>query len=104
MKKLVSIIFIFSLLLSSFSSSIIYLHYLTNKNYYAQVLCVNKAKPQMHCNGHCHLKKQLDQQQKKEQSTPIGSVKDKTEIVYFYQSPDWNIFSSLQTTTSYFHF
>src|SRR4051812_46679306 len=103
MKKLVSILFIFSLLLSSLSSSVIYIYYLTNKNYFAQILCENKANPQMHCNGHCHLKKQLDQQQKKEQSAPVGNVKDKTEIVYFYQSPNLNIFSSSQSNINNFH-
>lgn len=25
--------------------------------------CVNKNKPEMHCNGHCHLKKELERSQ-----------------------------------------
>lgn len=33
--------------------------YLINKDYVARELCVNKSKPQMHCNGKCHLAKQL---------------------------------------------
>lgn len=33
--------------------------YAVNKEYIAATLCENKAKPQMHCNGQCHLKKEL---------------------------------------------
>jgi hypothetical protein len=33
--------------------------YIINYDYIANVLCVNKAKPQMHCNGKCHLMKEL---------------------------------------------
>lgn len=30
-----------------------------NYNYIANELCVNKDKPKMHCNGKCHLMKEL---------------------------------------------
>ena len=33
--------------------------YAMNFDYIANVLCENKAKPEMHCNGKCHLMKQL---------------------------------------------
>ena len=35
------------------------LWYVVNKEYVAKALCENKAKPQLHCNGKCHLAKQL---------------------------------------------
>jgi hypothetical protein len=34
--------------------------YLANKEYVVAKLCENKAKPEMHCNGKCHLAKQLE--------------------------------------------
>ena len=34
--------------------------YELNKRSITEQYCVNKNKPQMHCNGKCHLKKQLD--------------------------------------------
>lgn len=58
----------------------------------------------MHCNGHCQLKKQLDKEEKKEQSTPAGSSKDKTELVYFYESPVQNNFLISEITNNYFSF
>ncbi|RYG30131.1 MAG: hypothetical protein EOO01_37200 [Chitinophagaceae bacterium] len=33
--------------------------YVTNYDYIATVLCVNKTKPEMHCNGKCHLMQEL---------------------------------------------
>ena len=35
------------------------LHYQLNKAYIAANLCENRDKPIMHCNGKCHLRKQL---------------------------------------------
>ncbi len=58
----------------------------------------------MHCNGHCQLKKQLDNQEKKEQNTPLGSVTDKTELLYFYETTNLNIFSLSEITNRYFSF
>jgi len=36
-----------------------YINYAVNKNYIAAALCENKDKPMMHCNGKCHLQKEL---------------------------------------------
>ncbi|MBX9808301.1 MAG: hypothetical protein K2X95_10950, partial [Flavobacteriaceae bacterium] len=33
--------------------------YIVNYEYISKVLCVNKDKPKMHCNGKCHLMKEL---------------------------------------------
>ena len=33
--------------------------YLLNKDFIAKTYCENKDKPQMHCNGKCHMMKQL---------------------------------------------
>lgn len=43
--------------------------YELRKEYVAKNLCVNRDKPKLHCNGKCHLKKQLkraSEQQEKE--------------------------------------
>jgi hypothetical protein len=36
-----------------------YIAYNINYHYISTVLCENKGKPQMHCNGKCHLNKEL---------------------------------------------
>lgn len=55
--------------------------YALNKEYIAKTFCENKAKPKMHCNGKCHLKKQLEKQEKKEK--PTNTSKEKFEIQFF---------------------
>lgn len=37
--------------------------YLVNEDYIAEFLCVNKDKPEMHCNGKCYLAQMLKKQQ-----------------------------------------
>lgn len=46
-----------------------------NQNYIAKELCVNKDKPQMHCNGKCYLMKKLKQAEEKEQKQERQSQK-----------------------------
>ncbi|WP_177229064.1 hypothetical protein [Pustulibacterium marinum] len=36
-----------------------FVEYAVNYDYIATVLCINKDKPQMHCNGKCHLTKMV---------------------------------------------
>lgn len=36
-----------------------YLNYIVNYNYIATELCENKNKPQVHCNGKCHVQKEI---------------------------------------------
>jgi hypothetical protein len=45
--------------------------YEMNRNYIAAELCVNKAKPAMHCNGKCYLAKKIkdEEAQQKQQRT-----------------------------------
>ena len=63
------------------------LDYIINYDYIANVLCENKAKPQLQCNGKCHLMKELAKESENEK--PLSSDKkdnSKHEIeVLFYQ-------------------
>jgi hypothetical protein len=51
-----------------------------NQSFIAQVLCENKNKPEMHCNGMCHLKKELDRDTQQEKNNNTG--KDKYEVMF----------------------
>ncbi len=33
--------------------------YAVNYDYISEVLCINKSKPELHCNGKCYLKKEI---------------------------------------------
>lgn len=47
-----------------------YIEYAVNYDYISKVLCINKDKPEVLCNGKCHLSKKLEQQ-KEETPTPL---------------------------------
>lgn len=47
--------------------------YVVNYDYISTVLCVNKAKPKLECNGKCHLVKELAKSSESE--SPISSDK-----------------------------
>ena len=64
---------------TTFSKSIIILNFYINQRVIAEQLCVNKDKPMMHCNGHCYLKKQLQNEQQQEQA--LADAFGKNEII-----------------------
>jgi len=57
-----------------------FIEYKINKERIAKVLCVNKDKTEMQCNGKCYLKKQLRKanNEQSEQSSPLPTY-SKTE-------------------------
>lgn len=72
-------------LLPTISRLSIVLNYAINTEYIVAMFCINKDKPQMKCNGKCHLKTQLEEQDKKEQS-PTTSTKEEIDILLFYKN------------------
>jgi hypothetical protein len=57
--------------------------YALNKEYIARTLCVNKAKPAMHCNGQCHLRKQLQKEENGGSQEQNRSSHQKFQEVFF---------------------
>ncbi len=73
---------------------IILADYCINKDFIADVLCVNKDKPKLHCEGKCHLTKQLEKEEKN-QKVPFGSKEDKHEVQLFAEKKNvFNFFSA----------
>lgn len=59
------IILVLSLILQSLSKVIVISNYLLNKQEITLRYCENKAKPALRCQGMCHLKKQLAEENSK---------------------------------------
>lgn len=60
--------------------------YVMNYDYIVNVLCENKDKPQMHCDGKCFLSKQLAKESEKSDKNPFRENRSMSEIqpmVYF---------------------
>lgn len=49
------------------------IEYAVNYDYISQVLCINKDKPALKCNGKCHLMKELAKAADEEKSAPTSS-------------------------------
>lgn len=54
---------------------LLFMNYELNKDFIAANFCENKARPAMHCNGKCHLSKQLARAAESAPSNEKNSVK-----------------------------
>jgi hypothetical protein len=76
--------------------------YIVNYEYISKVLCVNKAKPMMHCNGKCHLMKELAKAAETE--NPKSSDKKQNmpiqEVLFFKEIKSFSIVSFSFSTES----
>ncbi len=57
--------------------------YVVNYDYIVNVLCENKDKPEMECNGKCHLSIELAKEAGADKENPFSSKTSKTEIPQF---------------------
>ncbi len=83
----------------TFNRAAVVANYYTNTAAYAKN-CVNKAKPQMHCNGKCQMMKKLKEEEKKEQQN--NERKSSPDEVLSSKSFFATIHTSKQTTVTEF--
>ncbi len=69
--------------MQNFSRVIILVNFKINQEYIAKNLCVNKEEPDSCCEGSCQLKKQLEEEDKKEQAPPVRSLKETQDLQMF---------------------
>lgn len=77
------------------------LDYIINYDYIAKELCENKAKPELHCNGKCHLAKELAKAAEDEK--PVSEKKSahaEMEVLFFETMPQF-AFSQKPTVHSF---
>lgn len=95
LKNVFTILLTTILLWCSLGKTGLLISFKANESYIAKVLCENKAKPEMKCNGKCQLKKQMAAQQEQENNTPISFEKIidtfwitdfNNETICFYES------------------
>lgn len=61
-------------------------YYHLNKDYIARVLCQNRDKPQLHCDGQCYLAKKLKVQADKHDKATTERVRDSPMLQLFCQT------------------
>jgi hypothetical protein len=80
---------IIATLLQGFQRLTIIVCFQVNQTYIIDNFCENIEKPELHCNGHCHLKKQLTQATEQEQNIP-QNLKEITST--FYIQPNFSFY------------
>lgn len=90
LKGIINVVLCAVFLIQSFSATYILVNFEINRKEIAKTLCVKKDEPKNCCQGSCHLKKQLQAEEKKEQA-PVNSRKNLKEVQLFCQkSPALN--------------
>lgn len=85
MKRVVPLILLLLFAFLVFRPAIPLVEYCVRKDYISKVLCINKEKPQLKCNGKCHLVKQLqaETEEKPDSPFPAGPEKEQKQISEF---------------------
>lgn len=78
LNRCLAILLLVALIGSTFSRVFVYAGFEANQSYIAKVLCVNKERPWMHCNGRCYLMKKLkaatDKEKKQQEKENLNRV------------------------------
>lgn len=82
MKFILVPILMLLILIQTFSKWAVVVEYNLNKNYIATNLCINKARPKLHCNGKCQMMKKLAEEEKQD-SSKNNSARIKVQELVF---------------------
>ena len=69
-----------ALISQTFSMAMVMGDYLLRTESYA-ALCINKDKPEMHCNGHCQMTKKMQEENNSDKNNPQTNLD--ISVVYF---------------------
>jgi hypothetical protein len=70
-------------LTQTFSKWLVMIDYNLNKDFIAKNLCVNRAKPKLHCNGKCQMMKRMAEEEKQNSSNTNNSIKFSIQDIVF---------------------
>lgn len=80
-----------TMLLKAFLAPVIFIDFKLNQDYITKVLCINREKPQLECNGQCVLMQKMQKAQ--ESDNPEQSQSSKSHLLEMFY--EWgNGFSS----------
>lgn len=88
------------ILAQAFSKWLVVAEYKMNRDFIAQNLCINKARPKMHCNGKCQMMKKLAEEEKQNSSNNTNnSSKEKVQQLLFWDEMNKPTYPLLTFTT-----
>lgn len=72
------------ILLQSFSKVWIVFSFKINQNYIAKVLCINRDRPERHCNGQCVLMQRIKADEERDKKQVQEILKSQQEVIYSF--------------------
>jgi hypothetical protein len=86
MKFVLVPLFMLLMLAQTFSKWFVVIDYQLNRDFVAKALCINKARPRMHCNGQCQVMKKLAEEEKQNSSSHNTSHKTNAQELIFFDA------------------
>ncbi|WP_090157327.1 hypothetical protein [Dyadobacter soli] len=83
MRSFIAYILLAAIMLPTFSPWGTIAYFKLNREYIAKVLCENRKRPELHCDGKCYLAKKLKQQQEKQDKETSDQVHNTPVIQLF---------------------
>lgn len=95
-------IFIITLSYQAFQKTLIVSdYYINTANYIAN--CINKAEPEMHCDGKCQLVNKLEETKEDNSKMPDQSIHQFVEIILFFDDLDAFNYLNFETNSKSFY-
>ncbi len=79
----------------------VWVDYCVNNDYIREVLCINKERPKLNCDGKCYLAQQLSKQSQKKESKEKGLVIERGFTPVFFVEIRDMIFNNVTPQISY---
>jgi hypothetical protein len=103
LKFLISIVFSTLILYNTLRVSITYIYYNLDTEGFIEALCENKDKPELKCNGKCHLKK-ITQSTNEEENKPKQIIDFNDLVFYNHKTTSHNLFKSYNKNKTTFQY
>lgn len=84
LKNLAIILLLGVMLTQALGKFLLVLDYQAHKDFITELFCINKSKPQLQCEGHCYLKKNLKKAEESEKQST--GQHQKADITLFCQA------------------
>jgi hypothetical protein len=82
------------MLFNSLQLSFTYAYYYLDKADFIDMLCVNKDKPEMHCDGKCHLKKVAQNNNANTDKIPTKNLNLKEVILFVVEQTTYSFLNN----------
>ncbi|QNK63734.1 hypothetical protein H7F33_04345 [Pedobacter sp. PAMC26386] len=89
-RSILAHILIFTTLMANFSQVFVHAGFELNENYIVSKLCINRDKPQMHCNGKCYLMRKLKQAEQKEKNREHENQRSMHQVGVIVEKTSFN--------------